>query len=74
MVVHQHIGMNFNIKAVGHLPQGVEEENAILLFTDNVPFFITSGKDVILASLIFYPPLPCHIILNIITLFMSQVF
>ena len=42
MVFDHYICMNFHIKVIGHLPQGVEEENIVLLFTDYVPFFITS--------------------------------
>ncbi len=47
MVPHKDIGMNFHIKPVGHLSQGLKKHFSILIAIEDLLSFISSRQDMV---------------------------
>ena len=42
VVVHEHIGINFNLEPFRRFPQDIQKQPAVIIITENISLFISS--------------------------------
>lgn len=42
MIIHENISVDINIKPVCHFSQSVQEQNTVIVVSENIPSFISS--------------------------------